>query len=42
MIAAMQKTLLVAQNNGIIPFRERPLEMFLPLATLRQAIEEVS
>lgn len=63
MIEAMKKTLVVAENIGIIgffvdakshaarvyyqqfgfiPFRERPLEMFLPLATLRQAIEDVS
>jgi len=59
MIEAMKKTLLVAENIGIIgffvdannhasrtyyeqfgfiSFREQPLEMFLPLATLRQAL----
>lgn len=62
MVEAMKKTLVVAENIGIIgffvdaknhdarvyygqfgfiSFRERPLEMFLPLATLRQAIESV-
>ncbi|MCD4688091.1 MAG: GNAT family N-acetyltransferase [Desulfuromonadaceae bacterium] len=63
MIEAMKKTLLVAENIGIIgffvdakshearvyyqqfgfiSFREQPLEMFLPLATLRQAFAAVS
>jgi GNAT superfamily N-acetyltransferase len=62
MIEAMKKTLVVADNIGIIgffvdakshaarmyyeqfgfiPFLERPLEMFLPLATLRQAIRSI-
>jgi len=59
MIEAMKKTLLVAENIGIIgffvdakhhaartyyeqfgfiSFRQEPLEMFLPLATLRQVL----
>ncbi len=59
MVEAMKKTLLVAENIGIIgffvdakhhaartyyeqfgfiSFREEPLEMFLPLATLRQVL----
>jgi len=59
MIEVMKKTLLIAENIGIIgffvdakhhaariyyqqfgfiSFREEPLEMFLPLTTLRQAL----
>jgi GNAT superfamily N-acetyltransferase len=30
------------EQFGFLSFRERPLEMFLPLATLRQAIEAAS